>query len=647
MSLSPFGIDTGKSRPHHTTEPSQNYLVDDLIGDGMSINDRHYQPVAKHVLSSKKITWLMTGLVCCVALFVGRSAQLQIFQGAHYGNLADGNRVRTTITTPARGIIYDRHGTVLAENEPAFTFRMRMSDLPKDLDERKELFTKMASLSGLQPTDFDLALSTHVTRPDEWIVLKKDLPYETAIRLLIETESAPGFELSAGLKRSYQSTAPSLSHVLGYTGTISEEQQKQEQRIAYQSTDVLGKTGIEYSFETLLRGIPGNAVTEVNAAGRELSVVSKKEAVAGANLTLSIDLDLQSFIERRMKSSLAALGQRRGSAVVMSPKTGSVYALVSLPTFDNNAFSGGIETEVYQSLIEDPDKPLFNRAISGEFPSGSTFKPFVAYGALAEEIINERSSFLSNGGLRIGLWFFPDWKAGGHGVTDVRKAIADSVNTFFYIIGGGFDQTIGLGVERIVAYAQDFGFGSRTGIELPGEADGFLPSKQWKEDVKKERWYVGDTYHLAIGQGDFLTTPLQMAAATAMIANGGIPIKPHLVEAIDGGEGFPESVSVSTQRPVKHPEAIQVVREGMRQTVTRGSAQRLNSLPLAVAAKTGTAQAPGGQKNHAWTTAFGPYTDPEIVVVVLLEEGVESSAAVAVVEDIFHWWSTRKGENPR
>jgi penicillin-binding protein 2 len=286
---------------------------------------------------------------------------------------------------------------------------------------------------------------------------------------------------------------------------------------------------------------------------------------------------------------------------------------------------------------------MFPRAVAGEYPSGSTFKPFVAYAALSEGLVDAHSSFVSTGGVRIGQWFFPDWKAGGHGVTDVRKAIAESVNTYFYIIGGGYNDFTGLGVKRIREYAEKFGFGSKMGVDLPSEAPGFLPSKDWKQEAKGERWYVGDTYNLAIGQGDVLVSPLQMATATAKVANGGKDITPRVVEEIDGEPTAPPSVPDIEDLDER---AMQIVREGMRRTVTVGSARYLQTVPTPVAGKTGTAQTPGDKPTHAWFTGFGPYEDPNITLAVLVENGGGGSeVAVPLARDIFNWWFENNQNN--
>ena len=573
----------------------------------------------------------------CLFLFALRSAYLQIFQGENYFALAEGNRHRIEFIVPARGTIYDRSGTILANNEPTFTVSMVIADIPSETEERNAVVERVAELSGLQPTDIDLLISDFSTRPFEPIPVKEHVPYEQAIRLAIEIASIPGFDLQTSTKRVYESTSQTMSHVLGYTGLISATDI--DSYSDYQPIDEIGKLGVERSFESLLRGVPGKLVYEVDARGNQQAIVSKTESVPGANVSLGIDLNFQKYIEQSLQDTLDSVGATKGSVVALDPQTGAVRALVSLPAYDANLFIGGIDEETYSDLIENDDQPLFPRAIAGEYPSGSIFKPFIAYAALTEGIVNEHTSFLSTGGININEWYFPDWKAGGHGITDVRKAISESVNTYFYIIGGGYDTVTGLGVARINEYAQKFGFGSDAGIDIPGEQEGFLPTKEWKEEVKGERWYVGDTYHLSIGQGDFLTTPLQMAVGTSVIANGGKIFEPYVVEAVDGQGSIDLTKGVGTPIDNLDEDALEIVRQGMRQTVTTGSARSLANLTEAVAGKTGTAQTPGDRPYHSWFTGFGPYNDPTISLVVLIEEGGESNdAAVPLARNILNWW---------
>jgi penicillin-binding protein 2 len=588
-----------------------------------------------------RMAWIFFVSICL--LLLGKTAFLQIVNGAEYRALAEGNRVRTHVVLPSRGVVYDHEGILLVENIPDFEVMMTPADIPKDRIEREEALVRVSSLVGVHRTDIDLLLTSSSKSPFDAVPLRSHIPYETAMRLAIDLASFPGFELRISSIRSYPSSS-SLSHVLGYVGKMTQEEFSAYEGEGYQWTDEIGKTGVEQSAESLLRGIPGEYSSEVDAQGRELLILSKQEPVPGATLTLSIDSALQAFIETRLSETLQAIGASRASVVVMDPKDGALRALVSLPSYNSNLFAGGIREEQYAVLAQDENQPLFFRAISGEFPSGSTFKPFVAYAALAEGIVSEHSSFLSTGGLSIAEWFFPDWKAGGHGVTDVRKAIAESVNTYFYIIGGGYDTFTGLGVEKITQYASRFGFGSSTGIDLAGEADGFLPSKSWKEEVKGERWYVGDTYHLAIGQGDLLVTPLQMAAAVSVLANGGSRVTPHVLESSVMGDGSEQIFAYpSTTLEFLNVQALQVVKEGMRQAVTSGSARLLSGLAYPVAGKTGTAQTPGDRPTHAWFVGFGPYRDAEIVVVVMIEEGGEgSSVATPLAHDIFFWWFEKR-----
>lgn len=604
------------------------------LEDGPDLDFSSHRQFIGLTIRPRRFVIAAVGFLCAIGLLAGRAAQLQVVNGSEYASLAEANRVRTYTLVPPRGIIYDRFGIPLVQNVPSFMFTVTFADLPVEEAEREMALTRAADMAGVSRTDIDLLLTDAKRDPYEPFTVRKGIPYETAMRLAIEAPSLPGFRLETSTVRSYATAAPTLSHVLGYVGKISEEEYETARSTGYRSIDEIGKTGIERSSETVLRGTPGLLNVEVNARGNELSIDGRTEPIAGENLTLTIDLALQAFIETRLRGVLEKLHLSKASVIAIDPRDGSVRAMVSSPSFDSNAFANGIDGDLYARLLADESNPLFPRAVSGEFPPGSTFKPYVAYTALADGLVAANTSFLSTGGLRIGQWFFPDWKSGGHGISDVRSALAWSVNTYFYIIGGGFDDVTGLGVERIAEGARLFGFGERTGIDLPSEADGFLPSKEWKEEAKGERWYVGDTYHFAIGQGDMLATPLQVAVANAAIANGGARYVPHLVERI--GETPFEPVASDV---VLDAAAVQVVREGMRQAVTIGSARFLSGLAKPVAGKTGTAQAPGDVPTHAWFEGFGPYDEPTLAITVLIENGGEGSAvAVPLARDIFEWW---------
>lgn len=585
-------------------------------------------------------------LAIMLAIIVARAAHVQIANGANYATLAEGNRSRVVQVPVDRGVMYDRNGTPLVRNVPDFAAAVTPADLPKDPSARREAIGTLADILGMTPTDIERRLEEFEDYGGDAVTVANNLTHAQAVLVEIRSATVPGIALTTGMRREYLTTAaaPSLSHVIGFEGRLTKDELDQARKDGYQPSDFIGKTGIEKSYEKLLRGTYGKRRIEVDATGRQKKVIAEEQGVPGNNLVLTLDLDLQKDAEEALAAGLKAAGKKRGSVIVTEPSTGAVLAMVSAPAFDNNLFAKGISPEDYAALAEDPDHPLFPRAVAGEVASGSVFKPIVGAAALQEGVITPNTSVLSSGGLRIGVWYFPDWKAGGHGPTNLAKALAESVNTFFYVIGGGLDGSEGLGVARIVDYAKKFGLGEPLGIDLPSEAGGFLPSKEWKEQVKGERWYVGDTYHLAIGQGDVIVTPLQIASMTGTFANGGALMRPYVVAAVTTADGVRAPVQPEVLNPqVVGDDAVETVRRGMRQAVTLGSARLLADLPVAVAGKTGTAQWHPTKAPHAWFTSFAPYDKPEISVTVLIEEGEEGSrTATPVAKEIYRRWAARR-----
>lgn len=583
-----------------------------------------------------------------ILVLLGRVFWLQVVKGAYYQNLSDGNRVRIERLEAKRGIIYDRNMRPLVRNTANWLLYFTPADLPSNAADRQALLDKISgilttpssqemadSLSSIKPFSFEAYQPLFVT---------DQIDYQQAMLLYLVSAELPGVTLVSQNRRAYDLPSLSTSHWLGYTGKVS-SQDLEKLGDDYSSIDYVGKTGLEYFWESDLRGQNGRKQIEVDALGKEKRIISQSEPEDGHNLVLSIDGQAQAKLEEIMQSHLAKLGLHRAVGIVLNPNNGEIIALVNLPAFNNNLFANGISQTDYQALAEHPDQPLFFRAISGEYPSGSTIKPIVLSAALQEGIVNEYTSFLSVGGIRIGAWFFPDWKAGGHGVTDAKKAIAESVNTYFYYLGGGFEDFVGLGIDKMVQYFKMFGLGAQTGIDLAGEATGFLPSKDWKLETKHERWYVGDTYHIAIGQGDLLVTPLQVAYYTTFFANGGTLYRPHLVKQILTAND--KLITETETAPVKEntidPAYVQVVRAGMRQAVLDGSARRLQSLPVSSAGKTGTAQWSTQYSPHAWFTGFAPYEEPQIAITILIEEGQGGDVtAVPVAEQFLYWYFTRQ-----
>ncbi|MBI3115212.1 MAG: penicillin-binding protein 2 [Candidatus Kerfeldbacteria bacterium] len=581
---------------------------------------------------------LLSVLVLVTAVvFTFRLLQLQLVRGAELRDQSESNRVKRELLLASRGILFDRNHVPLTANHPRFTVTVIPAELAVEPATRATVLEALATIVG-QPAD-DVRAALEHPGDDGRVELDVELTHEQAINLDVRFGDTPGIAVDAQPLRTY-TLGPASSHLLGTLGKPTQE----EVENGYAPVETLGKSGLEAVFEETLRGRNGVQDIERDSANREQRVIATERPRPGANLVLTIDGELQQHLYDELTAAIKRVHAPAGAAVAIDPRTGDVLGLVSVPGYDPNAFSRGLTPEAFAALSSDARLPLFNRAIAGEYPSGSTIKPFIAASALDERIITPSTSVQSVGGIQIGQWFFPDWKPGGHGTTDVRKAIAESVNTFFYMVGGGTDDFRGLGIETMTTHVRRFGFGSATGIDLPGERSGFLPSMAWKEEVKGDRWYIGDTYHFAIGQGDLLVTPLQLASGVATIANGGTRYRPHLVSAITSAEGetlktFPPEVE---DRRAAGTSSIGVVREGMRQTVLSGTAQSMQSVPVPVAGKTGTAQFGANDQTHSWLTAFAPYDEPTIALAVLVEAGGEGTdAALPVARSVLSWYFSR------
>lgn len=597
-----------------------------------------------------RMGFLVYALAAILVLLFFRLFFLQIVEGATYLKRSEGNRIDEYRIPAPRGVIYDRSGNILAKNVPNFTLKVTASDmLHPNNDEYAAQYELLKQIARTEPEQVDEAVkksrSTGLS-----VAVRDEIPYEEAMEMIIELQEVAGAQIEVAYAREY-SASQAWSHLIGYTSKMNAEEYEARQGQGYAFDDTIGKSGAEYSYQDELRGDDGNQRVEVNSRGIETSIISDVDAQPGSNLHLTVDPKLQESLYTKLEAMVEEKELPGASAVAIDPRNGEIRALVSYPSFDLNAFSGGIDTETYKGYIEDERRPLFHRAISGEYPSGSTFKMVVAAAALQEGVITKNTTVQSTGGLKIDQYYFPDWRAGGHGTTNVAWALADSVNTFFYLAGGGDNETTtGLGVDRITDYGRRFGLDDRTQIDLPGEAAGFLPSKSWKEEFKNEQWYLGDTYHLSIGQGDILVTPLQVAQYMAIFANGGTEYKPHIVSHMSNEHGE----TVHTVEPevlneqVADPYVISVVREGLREAVLSGSARSLLTLPVTSAGKTGTAQFGVKDKTHSWFTAFAPYDSPEISIAVIVEEGGGGNdSAVPVVREALRDYFTPEVEQTK
>src|SRR3989338_121740 len=611
-------------------------------------------------LTNQIAHYFFIALLLVFVLIFFRLFYLQIIKGREYRAAAEGNRQKIIQIFAERGLIFDANGAQLTKNIPNFYLALVPQELPRDLQKREILIEKLSGLINQNKEEIRQKIKEYGSYSHKSVVIQEDLDYDTALSILIASSDLPGIEIQRGSKRLYYnynsnsvwdvatSTPYSLSLLLGYIGKVNQSDLASLYNQGYLASDNIGKVGIEKSYEKELRGKYGKKRVEVDAGGKERATLAEEAPISGEHVYLTIDVSLQKKLEDLISVVLKNNEKKRASGIVLDPNTGGILAIVNLPAFDNNDFSGGINPEVYKNYLEDENKPLFNRAISGLFPSGSVIKPAIAYAALQEGIITNQTTFLSVGGIQVGDWFFPDWLAGGHGLTDVKKSLASSVNTFYYYIGGGYKDFVGLGVDLIGKYLKYFGFGQKLGIDLLGEKSGLVPSREWKVATTGERWYVGDTYNLSIGQGGLLVTTLQISSLTAVIANGGTLFQPHLLNYFENPltkkqEKFIPKKINSYSFTDKY---LFTVKAGMTDCVKYGSCRRLASLPFSVAGKTGTAQWNKNKSNHAWFTSFAPVDEPEIVVTILVEEGGEGgSIAAPIAYEFYKWWWGYKKRN--
>ncbi len=562
---------------------------------------------------------------------------LQVIQHDYYELLAEQNRVNIVPVVPHRGVILDRNGVTLASNYAAYTLEIT----PSQVDDLDSLINDLSNLVEITPKDLRRFQKFLEEEPDfSSIPIRTRLNDEEVARFAVNRYRFPGVQINARLFRHYPNNEVA-SHVVGYIGRLSEQDfvELQEQGLAYNYTksDFIGKVGLEEYYEQELRGVTGYEHVETDANGHSIRTLRSILPVSGNNLLLAIDVRLQRIAE-------AAFGDYRGSMVAIEPETGGVLALVSRPGFDPNLFVEGIEPTHWAALNDSPDHPLNNRALQGVYPPGSTFKPFMALAGLElgkrtpSYTISDPGYFVLGGSGHV----FRDWKAGGHGIVDMHKAIVESCDTYFY----GLAQD--LGIDMIHDFISQFGLGRRTGIDIAGEVSGLLPSREWKEQRFNQRWFIGDTISVGIGQGYNLVTPLQLASATAIIANGGKIFRPHLVQQIQNSQ----SNQLRTIEPYPiaevplQPRYLDLVRNAMVDVTKPGGTAAWAGwgAKYSFAGKTGTAQVIGmrGQqydeetiaerhRDHALFIAFAPAEAPKIALAILVENGGHGSSTAAPI----------------
>jgi penicillin-binding protein 2 len=555
---------------------------------------------------------------------------IQIGRTTPYAAFAAATRTVLEALPSTRGLIYDRKGTPLVSNIASYSVKIRPSDLPES--RRLEVVETLASLIGTDPTEINVAIDSNPGSRFDLIRVAQDVDPEVAAFLAESGRELPGVEVVVETRRNYE-LGSLFAHILGYTGPISGSELLDLKEQGYQPDDLLGRAGVEATYEALLRGEYGLQTVERDAAGREVQVVrTDRQAVAGSSIRLTIDVHEQELAEQALRWGMKAAGLKQGVIAVMNPQNGEILAMASLPSYDDNAFSQGISVEDYQKFLTNPDKPLVNHAISDVYPPGSTYKLVAGTGVLADKKITPTTKIRTAGFLMLGNFRFRDWNDRGFGMCNIYCGFSHSSDTFFY------QAAAMLGIDRHGYWGHEYGFGSRTGIDLPAEAAGTVPTNQWKLDTLGLPIYPGEVYLAGIGQGYVAVTPLQLLNAFSALANGGTLYAPHVVRETISADGSVTAVEPRVIGTVDAPASmLRVMRRAARGVVISRHTFNLTDLPIVIAGKTGTAQFSGKAKNlpfHQWFVAFVPKdprkkasdpngfkaiqrTDSELAVVVL------------------------------
>lgn len=569
----------------------------------------------------KRLKILAIILILIIVALISRLVYLQIYQGAYFGKLADGNRIRLVSTSAPRGVIYDRNDVPLVNNRPAFTVEL----LPSLEPVSPEVVDRLAKLLNLNAEDINNKIANH--SGFDPVTIKVDVTPEIISVIEEQQDLYPGVFIDTKPVRNYIYKTEGV-HVLGYVSEISDselEDKKKSGDDSYKLGDIIGKFGLEKYYDTYLRGTPGGEQVEVDVTGRPVQRLGMKEPVAGNNLRLTIDYHLQDAAERAMDEVLGQIGAQAAAAVVLNPQTGEVLAMVSRPNFDPNLFALGISTKDWNVINNNPHYPLDNKAVTGEYPPGSTFKIITGTAALMEKVVTPDELIFDSGQ----HWIIPKTNADGEalGYINFVQALAHSDNVYFYEMGNR------LGIDRLAKWARLFGIGEKTGIDLSYEASGNVACPEYKRKVFDEEWYLAETFDASIGQGFTLATPLQMAVVMSEAATGGKKYKPYLVRDIfdSNGNVIKHFDPVLVRDLNIDPAIAQLVQQGLHEVSTIGTAASMfRDFPVPIAGKTGTAENSQGRE-HGWFVAYGPFDNPNIAVAVIVENaGYGATSAVPI-----------------
>ncbi len=582
----------------------------------------HY-PEAEFGDLHRRLFILRVGLLLVVALLGLRLWHLQIREGPYYRDLSENNRTRLVLLEPARGLIYDRHGVLLANNVPSFSLYVTL----EDVKDREALIQQLSNLLGFDPTLVRKKMTARGSK-----LLPRKIKDRMTLRdaMLVESNrlDMPGVMIQVESQRNYPGGV-TAAHLLGYVGEISADQLEKPEFIDLHQGSIVGQYGVEKSYDRHMRGMAGQKNVEVDALGHEKKAVVVERPQAGNDLYLTIDVRLQKVAED-------LLGQEYGAIVALDPSSGDILAMASRPGFDPNMLSRELTAKQWVEIVQDEGRPLNNRASQGQYPPGSTFKIPMAVAALETQTMSPSSTVFCNGGYQFGKRVYHDWKASGHGYVDLHNALVHSCDVYFYTIGQR------MGIDVMAEFAKDLGLGKATGVELPSERSGIMPSTAWKQKAKHEQWLPGETISAAIGQGYVTVTPLQMASLVGTVANNGVIYRPRLVQAVmDRTSGnLQELPAVPRGKINAKPETFRIIKDALADVVTKGTATRAKSSMVTIGGKTGTAQVaalrtgpeeniPKKLRDHAWFVAFAPVESPKIAVAVLAEHMGHGGAAAA------------------
>lgn len=574
------------------------------------------------------------GMILLFGVVVSRLINLQVVQYDHFQTQSESNRVKLLPIPPTRGLIYDRNGVLLADNTPAFRLSVTREKV-KDLDETLERLQKIIQLDEDLIADFHKRKTSY--KRFDATPLKTKLSEDEVARFSVHRHEFPGVELEATLVRSYPE-AGHTAHVIGYVSAINERDLERIDQSNYKGTSHIGKSGIERQYESILHGATGVRKVEENNVGRLVNELERTPPEPGHDIFLTIDIKVQKIAEK-------ALNGFRGSVVAIEPKTGDVIAMVSMPTYDPNLFANRIDKKTYAALNTDYNKPLYNRATLGRYPPGSTVKPFIGFAGLETNTIVASTEHFCPGFFQLpgNEHKYRCWKKWGHQHVNLVDAIAESCDVYFY------ELAYAMGIDNMSTYMEMFGFGERSGLDFPAESRGIQPSREWKRVTKNEAWWHGETIITSIGQGFSLITPIQLARSTAILANKGIDVKPHLLKAVlnPNTADYQEKPNPQLEprviaKQLSHWDQIFLAMEEVVHGL-KGSARKIGeNAPYNIAGKTGTAQVFGiaqdaeydaetikkELRDHALFIAFAPVENPKIAVAVVVENG-ESGGGVA------------------